>query len=67
METKVIFNVKEVSDYLKVSESCIRKAIRENRLPYFRIMSKILFDKSQIDSYISNNTTNILETVKSNT
>ena len=55
METKVIFTVKEVSDYLRVSESCIRKAIRENKIPYFRIMSKILFDKSAIDRLITEN------------
>ena len=55
METKVIFTVKEVSEYLRVSESCIRKAIRENKIPYFRVMSKILFDKSAIDKLITEN------------
>ena len=55
MENKIIFNVKQVSKYLNVSESCIRKAIRENKIPHFRIMSKILFDKSKIDDFISDN------------
>lgn len=54
MEKRTIFSVKEVSKYLNVSESCIRKAIREHKLPYFKVMSKILFDKEQIDKYIMN-------------
>ena len=40
-----VLNVKEVKDYLSVSESTIRKLVRENKIPYFRVASKILFDQ----------------------
>lgn len=49
-----VFNVKEVAEYLSVSESTIRKLIREKEIPYFRIFSKILFDKEIIDNWINN-------------
>ena len=52
---RTVFNVKEVAKYLSVSESTIRKLVREKKVPHFRILSKILFDKEQIDRWISNN------------
>lgn len=52
---RIVFNVKEVTKYLSVSESTVRKLVREKKIPYFRILSKILFDKEQIDNWISNN------------
>lgn len=55
MEQRKVYNVKEICQYLKISESCIRKAIKENRIPYFKIMSKILFDKETIDKFINEN------------
>lgn len=50
-----VLNVKEVKDYLSVSESTIRKLVRENKIPYFRIASKILFDQDKIDKWIESN------------
>ena len=47
-----VLNIKEVKDYLSVSESTIRKLVRENKIPYFRVASKILFDQEKIDQWI---------------
>ena len=47
-----VLNVKEVKDYLSVSESTIRKLVRENKIPYFRVASKILFDQEKIDLWV---------------
>lgn len=47
-----VLNVKELKDYLSVSESTVRKLVRENKIPYFRIASKILFDQEKIDLWI---------------
>lgn len=52
---RIILNVKEVTKYLSVSESTIRKLVREKKIPHFRILSKILFDKELIDKWVSNN------------
>jgi excisionase family DNA binding protein len=50
-----VLNVKEVKECLCVSESTIRKLVRENKIPYFRITSKILFDQDLIDKWIEKN------------
>ena len=47
-----MLTVKELSNYLCVSESTIRKMVREYKIPFIRILSKILFDKSKIDFWI---------------
>lgn len=52
---RIVFNVKEVTKYLSVSESTIRKLVREKKIPHFRILSKILFDKEQIDKWLNSN------------
>jgi excisionase family DNA binding protein len=64
MEQRKIFNVKELCQYLKISESCIRKAIRENKIPFFRIMSRVLFDKEAVDKYISDNSIKNMQPVQ---
>lgn len=55
---RMVFNVKEVTKYLSVSESTVRKLVREKKIPHFRILSKILFDKELIDKWINNNQIN---------
>lgn len=57
---RTIFNVKEMTKYLSVSESTVRKLVREKKIPHFRILSKILFDKELIDKWINNNQINCI-------
>ena len=49
-----IMNVKEVARYLKCSESCIRNMVRDNKIPHFRINSKLNFRKEAIDLWVHN-------------
>ena len=56
-----MLTVKELSNYLCVSESTIRKMVREYKIPFIRIFSKILFDKSKIDFWIENEQSAILK------
>lgn len=53
-QAKLVFNVKELSEYLQISSSSVRKLVRENSIPYFRILSKILFSKESVDLWIKN-------------
>ena len=55
---KKVMNVKEIKDYLSVSESTIRKLVRENKIPYFRVASKILFEQEKIEQWIENQQSN---------
>lgn len=47
MDTK--FDTKQLSNYLNISMGMIRKLIREKDIPYYKIGSKILFEKEDID------------------
>lgn len=42
---KQMLTVKELAVYFCVSESTIRKMVRESRIPFIKIFSKILFNK----------------------
>lgn len=60
-ETNQMLTVKELSNYLCVSESTIRKMVREYKIPFIRILSKILFDKSKIDFWIETEQSTMLK------
>ena len=45
---KEIYNIKELSNYLKISPSEIRKLVRQNQIPYFRVGNRIKFEKQSI-------------------
>lgn len=55
-----ILNIKEVSEYLHCSISTIRKLIRANQIPYFRIGNRLLFNREQIDNWIFIQTSNTM-------
>ncbi len=46
------YNTKEISGYLSISVSMIRKLIREKKIPFHRIGTKYLFDKKEIDEWL---------------
>ena len=52
--TKEICGIKELATYLDMSESGIRKLVREKRIPYFRVLSSIKFDLKEINLCIEN-------------
>lgn len=49
-----IFNIKDVSKYLNCSVSAIRTLVRKKQIPFFRIGSKLNFNKEAIDRWIYN-------------
>lgn len=48
-----IFNIKEVSEYLKCSVSTIRNLVRNKEINFYRIGNRLFFKKSSIDNWIS--------------
>ena len=50
-----MLDVKQLSEYLNISTSLIRKLVRKNEIPYNKIGSKILFPKSGVDNWLKNN------------
>ena len=53
MNDNIKFTVRSVAEYLACSESSIRKLVKENKIPYYKIFAKILFDKYTIDRWLS--------------
>ena len=49
-----VFDVKELTQYLRCSESTVRKLIRNREIPNFRIANRIFFKKALIDIWIQN-------------
>lgn len=50
--TKEICNLKDLSNYLKISISEIRKLVREKKIPHFRIGNRIMFDLKSINTWV---------------
>ena len=49
-----VFDVKELTKYLRCSESTVRKLIRQKEIPNFRVANRILFKRALIDAWIQN-------------
>ena len=50
--TKEICNINDLSSYLKVSVSEIRKLVRQNKIPHFRVGNRIKFDINSINLWV---------------
>ena len=52
--TKNICDIKELSNYLKVSIPQVRKLVRAKMIPYFRIGNRYKFDINEVNKWIEN-------------
>lgn len=48
-----ILNIKELSQYLKISTSTIRRMIFKKEIPYFQLSNQYFFNKVHIDNWIN--------------
>ena len=49
-----VFDVKELTRYLRCSDSTVRKLIKNKEIPNFRIANRIYFKKALIVMWIQN-------------
>lgn len=49
-----ILDIKEVTKYLRCSDSTVRKLIKRREIPNFKIANRIFFKKELIDTWINN-------------
>lgn len=49
-----IFNFEEARQYLKVSESTLRRMVKEGEVPYFRQRGNIYFRQVDLDKHVAN-------------
>lgn len=59
-----IFDVKELTRYLRCSDSTVRKLIKNREIPNFRIANRIYFKKALIDIWIQNQCMKSVEVMK---
>lgn len=48
-----VLNIKELSDYLKISTSTIRRMIFKGEIPYFRLSNQYFFNRENINNWIN--------------
>jgi len=51
METETLLTVKEAAEHLGVSESAVRNATLEGRLPFVRLYGRKLIDRQELEAY----------------
>ncbi len=59
-----VFDVKELTRYLRCSDSTVRKLIKNREIPNFRIANRIYFKKALIDIWIQNQCMKSVEVMK---
>lgn len=47
-----IMNLKEMSVYLRCSQTTIRRMVRDRELPYFMIRNRYYFRKNSVDEWL---------------
>ena len=47
-----VLNIKELSKYLKISSSTIRRLIQKREIPYYKISSQYFFNKDSINEWV---------------
>ena len=60
----VVLTVSEAAEFLRVSESIIRRLIKERRIPYFQIEGRYLLYRPVLESWIRGLTTPVNGTQK---
>ena len=59
-----VFDVKELTKYLRCSDSTVRKLIKNREIPNFRVANRIYFKKALIDIWIQNQCMKSVEVMK---
>ena len=52
MDYPQILNVRDTAKFLRVSESIIRRLVREQRIPFFKIEGRYLFSRAVIENWV---------------
>lgn len=58
---RITLTVQEVADYLGVHQDTIYSMVQQKQIPHFRVRRRIFFSKGTVDTWISNQETNLVE------
>ncbi|MGH0883074.1 helix-turn-helix domain-containing protein [Bacillus paranthracis] len=56
---KYFMTYKELSEYLNISKPTIEERLVKNGLPYYKVGTKYLFKKSEVDAFLDDMTSNM--------
>ena len=59
-----VLNVKELTKYLRCSDSTVRKLIKNKEIPNYKIANRFYFKKELIDIWIQNQCMKSVEVIK---
>lgn len=59
-----VLNVKELTKYLRCSDSTVRKLIKNKEIPNYKIANRFYFKKELIDIWIQNQCMKSVEVMK---
>ena len=51
--TKVVLDVTEVAEMLRISKSMVYKLVRQGDIPFFRVGNRVLFSAERIENLIN--------------
>ena len=54
MEEKRFLDVKELTDYIHMSESYVYKMVSKQLIPHIKLGTRTLFERNQIDAWVIN-------------
>ena len=54
MEEKRFLNVKELTNYIHMSESYVYKMVSKQLIPHIKLGTRTLFERNQIDTWVIN-------------
>jgi excisionase family DNA binding protein len=54
MEAKRFLNVRDLCDYINVSESYVYKKVMKNAIPHIKLGTRTLFERNEIDNWVIN-------------
>lgn len=54
MENNKYMDVTMVSEYIHVSKSLIYRMVSKGQIPFFKVRSRTIFDRTQIDQWLRN-------------
>jgi len=54
MEERKFLDVKELTDYIHMSESYVYKMVSKQLIPHIKLGTRTLFERNQIDNWVIN-------------
>jgi excisionase family DNA binding protein len=54
MEENKFLDVQNLAEYIHLSKSCIYKMVSNKSIPHFKLGTRTLFERNQIDNWVIN-------------